>query len=251
MERIENIQRVRVLGVPVDSVDMPGVLKRIDSLIKNGKRGSYILAINPEKVIFLQKDRFLKQMFENAALLIPDGIGVVHAVRLLYGLDVERVPGADLMHHLCRESARKGYRIFVYGASEEVNRESVRTLRQLYPGIHLVGRCNGYMTEESMNDLIEEINKSNADVLFIALGSPRQEQWIQKYLPRLKVKVCQGVGGTLDTISGKKRRAPVFVRRLGLEWLYRLVCEPRRIRRQIVYPLFTIKVLLEKFKSLI
>ncbi len=98
-----------------------------------------------------------------------------------------------------------------------------------------------------MYELINDINKSEADILFIALGSPKQEEWIQKYLPRVNAKICQGIGGTLDTITGNVQRAPVFMQKLGLEWLYRLFKEPKRIRRQIVLPLFALKVLKEKF----
>lgn len=237
---------MRILGIPVDDVDMKRALDFVDSAIKNNELRQYILAINPEKVIALQRNNFLRSMSEKAALLIPDGIGVVLAMRWLYGLPATRVPGSELMPNICREAVKNGYKIFLYGSKEDVNKAAVEKLRNTHPGIQIVGRSNGYLKENQMPNLIREINGSGADILFIALGSPKQEQWIQTYLPKLNVKVCQGIGGTLDTIVGVVRRAPVFFRWAGLEWLYRLVKEPKRIRRQIVLPIFALKVLKEK-----
>jgi len=238
--------RVRVLGIPVDAITMSAAVAYVDGLIRGAAKGNYILAVNPEKVNVLQKDSFLKGMFESAALLLPDGIGVVLAVRLLFREKIERVPGADLMQNLCKAASEKGYRVFVYGAAEDVNKKAVEKLTEKCPGIKIVGRCNGYIRDEDMEGLINQINNSGTDILFIGLGSPKQEKWIQQYLPRLNVKVCQGIGGTLDTIAGNVKRAPVFFQRMGLEWFYRLVSEPRRIRRQVVLPVFAFNVLKEK-----
>ena len=246
---MSQIERVRVLNTPVDVIDMTGALEFIDRLIQSNSTGNYILAVNPEKVNVLHKDVFLKGMFENAALLLPDGIGVVMAVRLLFGRKIGRVPGADLMLNLCSVASRRSYRIFVYGSKEETNERAVEKLKEKYQGLKIVGRCNGYISEDKMDELVNEINNSGAEILFIALGSPKQEKWMQLYLPKLNVKVCQSIGGTLDTIAGNVKRAPVLFQRLGLEWFYRLVKEPKRIRRQIVLPVFALKVLREKFRS--
>jgi N-acetylglucosaminyldiphosphoundecaprenol N-acetyl-beta-D-mannosaminyltransferase len=242
------IDRVRILGIPVDHVDMKRALDFIDSAIRNNELQQYILAINPEKVIRLQHDSLLISMFEKAALLIPDGIGIVLAIRLLYGLPATRVPGSELMWNTCREAARKGYKIFLYGSKEDVNKSAVEKLQTTFPGLQIVGRANGYLKDDEMPNLMKEINQSGADILFVALGSPKQEQWIQAYLPKLNVKICQGIGGTLDTIAGLVERAPVFFRKAGLEWLYRLIREPKRIRRQAALPIFVLKVIIEKFK---
>ena len=247
---IENgIKRVRILGIPVDHVDMRCALDFVDSAIKNKKLQQYILAINPEKVVALQRDHFLRRMSERAALLIPDGIGVVLAIRWLYGLPATRVPGSELMPNICREAAKKGYKIFLYGSKEKINKAAVEKLRNIYPGIHIVGRSNGYVKEDQMPNLIREINASGADILFVALGSPKQEQWIHTYLPELNVKVCQGIGGTLDTIAGEVKRAPKIFRETGLEWLYRLASEPSRIRRQLVLPAFAFGIIKQKVNA--
>jgi N-acetylglucosaminyldiphosphoundecaprenol N-acetyl-beta-D-mannosaminyltransferase len=225
---------------------MSTALEYVNSLIRQDSAGKYILAINPEKINVLQKDSFLKGMFENASLLLPDGIGVVLATRLLHGKKISRVPGADLMFAICKTASLHGYRVYIYGSKEEVNKKAVEKLTDVYPGIKIVGRCNGYLGKDKIHELIERINNSEADILFVALGSPSQERWIQEYLPQLKVKVCQGIGGTLDTITGDVKRAPLFFRKLGLEWFCRLITEPRRIRRQLVLPVFAVKVLKAK-----
>lgn len=242
----DGIRRVRVLGIPVDAVDMSGALEFVDSLLEAPGLRNCILAVNPEKIRVLSNDDVLRAMFESATLLLPDGIGVVMAARFLHGVRISRVPGADLMQNLCARAARNGRKVFIYGAGEDVNREAAERLRKAFPGIKIVGRCNGYVAEEEMDGLIQQINASGADLLFVALGSPRQELWMQRYLPLLNVKVCQGIGGTLDTIVGTVKRAPAFWQRIGLEWFYRLMKEPKRIRRQAVLPLFVLRVLMQR-----
>lgn len=247
---MNKIERVRVLGIPVDVVDMETSISKIDDWISSDFRGNYICAVNPEKVDILRKNDQLKSIFEKASLLIPDGIGVVMAIRLLYGKKIGRVPGSDLMPRLCAESVKKGYKIFIYGSKEEVSRQAVESLQQKHPGIRIVGRCNGFLKENEMPDLINRINRSEADILFVALGSPKQEIWMKNYLPQLKVKICQGVGGTLDTITGNVKRAPVFFQKMGLEWFFRLLREPSRISRQMILPKFALQVLKEKVKMI-
>lgn len=243
---MNKIKRVRILDVPVDNIDMTFCLKYISALIKKNTTGNYILAINPEKIIVLQKEYHLKQVFENAALLIPDGIGVVLAMRWLFSFPVKRIPGADLMQNICKIAAKKGHKIFIYGSKEQVNKKAVEKLNTLHPKINIVGRCNGYIREEKMDKLINKINSSEADILFVGLGSPKQEKWIQEYLPRLNVKVCQGIGGTLDTITGDTKRAPWYFQKAGVEWFYRLIKDPKRFRRQAILPVFAFRVMKEK-----
>ena len=248
--RMTKIERVRVLDIPVDAITMSEAIEYIDSLVQGSDTGNYVLAVNPEKVNVLKKDPFLRAMFEKAALLLPDGIGIVLAIRLLFSNKIERVPGADFMQNVCSIAPARGYRIFIYGAKEEINKNAVERLTGRFPGIKIVGRCNGYVKDEDMEKLINEINKSGAEILFVALGSPKQEKWIEQYLPSLNVKVCQGIGGTLDTIAGTVKRAPLLFQKSGLEWFYRLITEPRRFRRQMVLPVFAFDVIKEKLRSL-
>ena len=242
----DKIKRIRVLDVPVDFVNMSLALRYVEEMVTHNRKGNYILAVNAEKFMQLRKDLFLKKIFEDASLLLPDGVGAVWALRWRYRLITERVPSVDLMQNICKESAEKGYRIFIYGAKEDSNRLAVEKLRDIYPGINIVGRSNGYVSKEGMQGLIDEINRSGADILFVALGSPKQEMWIKEYLPLLNVKVCQGIGGTLDAITGETKRAPALFQKLPLEWLYRLIIDPKRIRRQAVIPYFLFKVFTQK-----
>ncbi|MFO7972440.1 MAG: WecB/TagA/CpsF family glycosyltransferase [Desulfobacterales bacterium] len=202
------------------------------------------MAVNPEKVMAARKMPFLEKMFEHAALLIPDGIGIVIGMRWIHGAKAERLAGADLMQRLCEESADKGHKIFIYGSRESVNKKAVKILEKRYSGINIVGRSNGYVSQAQMTGLVEKINQSGADILFVALGSPRQEEWIDRHLAKLNVKVCQGIGGTLDTIAGEVKRAPVLFQKMNLEWFYRLVVDPKRIQRQYLLPVFMMKMIL-------
>lgn len=242
-------RRVTVLGVPVDCVDMVRTLVAIDDMVA-GSRPRTILAVNPEKVMKAQRDPVLSRALNDAGLLIPDGIGVVYAVRSLWGERIARVPGAELMPEICGLAAQRGYKVFLFGASREVNEQAVAKLRQQYSGIAIVGHHDGYVDEVGMPRLLDEINQSGAQILFVALGSPKQELWMEQYLPRLQhVRVCQGVGGTFDVIAGRVRRAPALFRNANLEWLYRLITDPRRALRQVALPQFTLAVFRAKLSS--
>jgi N-acetylglucosaminyldiphosphoundecaprenol N-acetyl-beta-D-mannosaminyltransferase len=237
--------RIEILGVPVDCITMDQAVQAVDDMLAGAKPCS-VMAVNPEKVIRATADPLLLDRLRRADLLIPDGIGVVLAARLLRVGSFERVPGSELMPRLCARAADAGRAIFLFGGSPDVNRQTATVLRRRFPGIRIVGASHGYLQEKEMPDLIAAINASRADLLFVALGSPMQEGWIDRYLPMLNVKVCQGVGGTFDVIAGRCRRAPVAVRRLHLEWLYRLVTQPTRIGRQAALPLFAWRVLKRK-----
>lgn len=236
-------ERLKILNLWVDPVTMDRALDRVESFVENGSRPHAVFAVNPEKNFSVPDDPALHDIFRDADLLIPDGIGVVLAARLLYGARLKRVPGVELMENICQLSASRGYGIFLYGARESVNARSASILQERYPGLQVVGRSSGYVTEAEMPALIDRINASGARILFLALGSPRQEKWFARHGASLEnVRVCQGIGGTLDTIAGTVKRAPVVWCRLNAEWLYRLVKEPRRIGRQRVLPLFAWRV---------
>jgi N-acetylglucosaminyldiphosphoundecaprenol N-acetyl-beta-D-mannosaminyltransferase len=236
---------VEIFGVPVDCIDMAGALDAVESMIAGG-RPQTVLAVNPEKIMKAQTDSLVRESLRGAGLLIPDGIGVVVAVRLLLGRRLERVPGSELMPAICARAAGKAHAVFLYGATPEVNERAAQVLVERYPGLRVAGHRHGYVGEADMPALVEEINASGAQILFVALGSPRQELWMKQYLPQLDVRVCQGVGGTFDVLVGKVRRAPAVFRRLHLEWLYRLLSEPRRLLRQTALPRFAWKVLVAR-----
>ena len=241
--------RYPILNIRVDAVTMAEALARVVEFVENGNRLHTLFAVNPEKNFTVPTDPMLVASFKNADMLIPDGIGMVLAARFLYGARLERVAGCELMQNICALSAQKGYGIFIYGAKEVVNKGAVEALNRNYPGIRIVGRANGYLAEDAMPELVEQINDSGAQILFLALGSPKQEQWIARYRNQLThIRVCQGIGGTLDVLTGNVIRAPQIFCRLGLEWFYRLMKEPKRLERQLVLPVFAWQVLMKKLR---
>lgn len=242
--------RLKVLEIWVDPVSRDAALERVRRFLAEGDRPHTIFAANPEKNFSVPADPLLYRVYRSADLLLPDGIGMVLAARLLYGIPLERVPGSEFIFDLCRLAAETGKGVFVYGAKEAVNAAACRRLESRFPGLSIAGRSNGYVTPEEMDALVERINASGAEILLVALGSPKQEQWCAGYAPKLThVKVIQGVGGTLDTIAGTVKRAPSAWCRLNLEWLYRLLKEPTRIQRQKVLPLFAWAVMMAKLKA--
>jgi N-acetylglucosaminyldiphosphoundecaprenol N-acetyl-beta-D-mannosaminyltransferase len=239
--------RLPILNIWVDPVDREEAKRRVREMLKTARRPCCVFASNPEKNFSVPKDPLLYEVYRNADILLPDGIGVVAAARLLHGVRLKRLAGSDFIFDLCEIAEETGSRLFVYGAKEEVNKISVRELQRRYPRLVVAGRANGYVPKEKMDGLIGQINATKADILLLALGSPRQEKWFAEYAASLStVKVVQGVGGTLDTLAGTVRRAPLFWRRLNLEWLYRLLREPVRIKRQRMLPFFVVSLLYAK-----
>jgi N-acetylglucosaminyldiphosphoundecaprenol N-acetyl-beta-D-mannosaminyltransferase len=242
---------LKILNIWVDPVNRKEAIQQVKTFLEKGTRPHVIIAANPEKNFSVPKDAVLYNTFKNADILLPDGIGVVLAARILYGVDLERVPGSEFIFDICDIAEKGSYKVFIYGATEDVNKKAVDELTKRYPDLKIVGRENGYVKESEMLDLINRINASKAEILFLALGSPKQEKWYVAYKNRLHhVRVVQGVGGTLDTIAGTVKRAPDVWCNLRLEWLYRLIKEPKRIKRQKVLPIFAVMVFIAKVKMM-
>ena len=238
-------RRIEILGVPVDCLTMDRTVDLAASVLA-GNVAHSIVAVNPEKVMRAHYDPKLREQLQRAGILIPDGIGVVVAARILGLGRFERVPGSELMPRLCELAARTGRRVFLFGAAPDVNVRAAQVLQTRYRGLTIAGTQHGFLKDADMPGLIGRINASQADILFVALGSPKQEDWIDRYLPQLNVKICQGVGGTFDVIAGRVRRAPAAFRAVHLEWLYRLVSNPRRLLRQTALPRFAFHVLKQR-----
>ncbi len=239
-------KRCRILGVPVDCVSGADALAVCEAMLDGRRPSGAIIAVNPEKVMTARKNPALLAELEKAALLIPDGIGMVLAARL-HGIPLrERVPGADLMPRLCELAARKGAPVFLYGAKPDVVIEAASALVRRFPELRVAGTEHGYVREEEMAAFVERIASSGARLLFVALGSPRQERWIGRHLPRLRgIRICQGVGGTFDVLAGRVRRAPLVIQKIGLEWFWRLLRQPQRLPRDLERFRFGFRVLLD------
>jgi N-acetylglucosaminyldiphosphoundecaprenol N-acetyl-beta-D-mannosaminyltransferase len=230
------------LGVDVCAYTYEQLVAKLMEDIDHNRK-SFIVAINPEKIMKAQLDDRLRELLNQATYPIPDGVGVILASILKGGRIRSRVTGIDMMLRLCQEAAARGKKIFLYGAKPGVADEAKRRLEEMFPGIQIVGTMHGYEKNEQV--IKEAINQSGADILFVALGSPAQEYWIVNHMHSLAPKVYQGVGGSFDVISGRIKRAPLLFQKLGLEWLYRLLKEPWRWKRQLVLPKFLIKVIRE------
>lgn len=232
-----------ILGVNVSVTSYEELKKCVEEDIKNNKK-SFIVAINPEKILKAREEEKLKDLLNSADYQIPDGIGVVYASKLKKGKIKSRITGIDCMEMLCREANDKGYKIFLYGAKKDIIKEAKKRLEEKFENIKIVGAIDGY--EKNNDKIIKEINKSKADIIFVALGSPKQENWILENKDKVCIKIFQGVGGSFDVISGNIKRAPIWMQKIGLEWLYRLIKEPKRIFRQIKLVKFLVLVLFKR-----
>ena len=237
------MNKEKVLGIDVSITNYEKLKQAIVDDINNKKK-SFIVAINPEKILKARKDKSLKDLLNSATYQIPDGVGVIYASKLKHGSIKSRITGIDSMEMLCDLSNKHGYKIFMYGAKEEVINKAKDNLIKKYPNIKIVGTMNGY--EKDNDKIIKAINKSKAEIIFVAMGSPKQEFWITENMNKVCPYIFQGVGGSFDVFSGNIKRAPKWMRKIGLEWLYRLLKEPKRIFRQIKLFKFLFIVLFSK-----
>ncbi|GLY09058.1 WecB/TagA/CpsF family glycosyltransferase [Pseudobacillus badius] len=238
------MDKEQYLGVSVSPYTYDEIIADLKKRIAAGEQ-STVIAVNPEKVITAGRDPLVKELINESTYQIADGIGMIIASKLKKGQLKERVTGVDMMGRLLQFAADEGHGVFFYGAKEEVVRTAKEKLEAKIPNLRVAGYANGYVQDQEA--LVQAIRESGATLLFVALGSPRQELWIKENMPKLpNVKVFQGVGGSFDVYSGKVKRAPAFYRKFGLEWLYRLMKEPKRLKRQMALPKFLLKILVQK-----
>ena len=244
-----------VLGVRVDRVTQLKVLDIIDQLISlrraNGNTlpCQQIVTVNTEFVMAAQKNSEFRQTINSAALAVADGIGVVWATRFVGYPTPERITGTDILVALAKRCAEKGYRLFLLGAAPGIAEQAGLCLQALAPGLQLVGTYAGSPAPTEEDAIIERIHAANTDILCIAYGAPAQDLWIYRNLSRLPAAIAMGVGGAYDFLSGRQRRAPQTMQRIGLEWLYRLYREPWRWKRMLAIPHFLLQVLLRGRKK--
>ena len=234
--------RIRVLGVGVDCIDMEGTLDRLEEWVLAGGPCRQVATVNPEFVMRAGRDPAFAAALEQADLCLADGSGVLWAVRRQGCGLAAKVAGSDLVPALAARAARSGHRLFLLGAGPGVAAEAAARLQRLNPELLIAGVHGGSPRPEDEDEAINRIRASGADVLLVAYGAPGQDLWIARNRARLPVRVAIGVGGTLDFVAGRVRRAPGWLRRLHLEWFYRLVTQPWRARRMAVLPLYLIQV---------
>lgn len=233
----------KILGFDVCTYNQEELLKNIFKDYKENKQ-LFIVNINPEIAVTNYKNSELKKEFNKQRYQIPDGSGIVWASKKKKGNIKERITGIDLMMEICEKSQEYACKIYLYGAKPEIVEKAKQNLERDYPKINIVGICDGYCDEQSA---IKKIKGSNADILFIGLGSPKQEQFIIENKEQLNnIKIFMPVGGSFDVISKEKKRAPNWIIKCNLEWLYRLFQEPKRIFRQLKLVKFIFLIIGEK-----
>ncbi len=235
-----------LFGVPISAITMDEALGRIDETI--ARRGRLrIGVVNAAKIVAMHRDATLRQDVLSSGLILADGTSVVWASRLLGRPLPERIAGIDLMLRILRRGDERGYRVYCLGATDDVLEKATARIVADYPNVRLVGRRNGYFRPEEEPAIAAQIAAARPDVLFVAMTSPKKEQFLARWENQLGVPVCHGVGGSFDVLAGVVRRAPESWQRLGLEWLYRLKQEPRRLwkRYLITNTLFCAMVLRE------
>ncbi len=233
----------KIFSIEISQLGLAETTKTIlQNLDKSGK--SHIVTANSEMLYLTTKDKKLKKILQNAEIVTPDGVGAVWAAKKLSKPVKERVAGFDLFRSILEHG--DGINIFLLGAKPNIVEKAAENISRTYKDVNAVGFNDGYFKD---NDLvISEINNSKADILFVALGCPKQEYWISDNLDDLDIKVAMGVGGSFDVVAGEVKRAPKIWQRLGLEWAYRLIKQPNRFFRMLSLPKFVVKVFLENWK---
>ncbi len=235
-------ERAEILGCRLDVVDMAEALQVVEDSIQR-REPSQIITLNAEMVYRAQHDPRLIDLYSRARLVTPDGIGVVWALRRAGWKISRRVTGIGLTLKILDRAREKNWRVFLLGGEPGIAEEAARRLAESDRPLIVAGVHHGYFPDNESPRIIEQVRAARPDVLLVGLGAPRQDIWIAAHLEALGVPVCIGVGGTLDVLAGKTKRAPRVWRRLGLEWLFRLINEPSRIKRQLALPKFAWLVL--------
>lgn len=244
--------RVAIVGVAIDCVDFALTLDLIDAWVAQRHSAAacdvalpcqQICTVNPEFIVDAQHNSAFAAVLRHAALCVPDGVGVLWAARRAGVHLPERVTGSDGIYRICERAARRGWRVFLLGAAPGVAEQAAAVLTGHYPGLVVAGCYAGSPADDEWPAISARLHAAVPDILFVAYGHPRQDFWIAQHCAELPAAVAVGVGGAFDFVAGVTARAPRWMRRLGIEWLHRLVTQPWRWRRMLKLPMFAGMVL--------
>jgi N-acetylglucosaminyldiphosphoundecaprenol N-acetyl-beta-D-mannosaminyltransferase len=241
-------ERPSLWGVAVDNVSLDYALGRVAGWVMAAESPQMIVTVDALAALRSRTDRRYSEVVRSAAMSLPDGAGLIWALRSLGFTVQEKISGVDFAEHLCRLSAGHGWPVFFLGGRPGVADEAAGRMAEKYGGLEIAGCLDGYFKQDENDRVCEAIKNSGARILFVALGVPAQEHWFYENRPKLGNVVGIGVGGTFDVMSGRLRRAPEAWRRMKLDWLYRTILEPRRWRRVIRLPLFVFLVFMKKMR---
>jgi N-acetylglucosaminyldiphosphoundecaprenol N-acetyl-beta-D-mannosaminyltransferase len=242
----EGISRENILGVLISTINMQTAVEFVKDSIDRSTH-QYVCVTPAHGVMECQAHPDLRQIFNSSGLTTPDGMGVVWLLRLMGHKHVSRVYGPDLLLAVCEKSLETGWRHFFYGGAPGIPEKLAEELCARFPGLQVAGLYSPpyrRLTAEEDQDVIDMINESGADIVWVGISTPKQERWMAQHVGKLDAPVLIGVGAAFDFLSGAKRQAPKWIQRSGLEWLFRLATEPRRLwKRYIQYPYFGVLVL--------
>ncbi len=239
--------RIKLFGCLIDNLTMEETLRKIDEFIQSKIPRQHV-AINANKVLLAWKDPSLRDIINNCDLVGVDGVPVIWASWLLGKPLKERINGTDLMEALVTRASKKGYSIYFLGSRDNVLECLLKQYRALYPNLKIAGFRNGYWRPEEEKKVVEAIRDAKADILFVGFGSPKKEFFLRKYLNIMNVPFAMGVGGSFDAVAGFTRRAPLWMQRNGLEWLFRLMKEPLRLwKRYLIGNAFFVFLVFKEF----
>lgn len=244
-----NKKRYKILNTFVDALSMEESIQRVEEIIQEGIPTQHVV-INALKVNLMEEDAELRRIVNECPLINADGASILWAARKLGVPIKERVTGIDLFTNLVKLAYQKRYKIFLFGAREEVVLKVKEIFEKKYPGIQIVGYRNGFFTESDEPEIVNAMAESGADMMFVAFSSPKKEYWVHKYLQQTKIPFVMGVGGSFDVVAGVTSRAPLWMQNHGLEWFYRFIQEPGRLWKRYVIGNFKFVLLTyrEKYK---
>lgn len=235
--------KTNVMGVEFDNVTMEEALDAAESMLRRGEKG-FCVTPNAEILHCALQDPAYQALLNRACLVLPDGAGAVLGSKILGRPLKGKVAGIDFADNLCGRLARSGRTLYLLGSQPGVAEAAAVNLQKKHPGLQICGTHHGYFTEVA--PVLEEINRVKPDVLFVCLGAPKQERFMDQYMNRLDTHFLIGLGGSLDVFSGTLRRAPKWIQNCGMEWLYRIFQNPKRLRRSVSRPKFVLACLKER-----
>ena len=239
---------MEILGVPVTPFSMAQAVTYLMDRVAAGQKTQVVTA-NAEIIMMGRNDAMFLDLLQHADLVLPDGAGTVWAGRKLGYQVPERVAGYDLFLEILKYAAEHGEKIFLFGSAPGIADAAKAEAEKRFPGVQIVGTRNGYFKKEDEPEILAQINGSGAQILFAALGAPKQEYWLRDHRADLKPSLCMGLGGSFDVLAGHVERAPKWMQDASLEWLFRLLKQPSRLGRMMALPKFVMAVLEEKNKK--
>lgn len=234
-----------ILGVRVDTVLEQNLVEHLENMVK-ATSSQYIVPLNPEMVMKAQVDNDFREAINSASLVLPDGMGIIWASRLLNKNILKRITGIDTVKIIAAFAELHQLKIFFLGAAEGIAKLAATRLNVEFPRLQIVGTFAGSPHPNDEKEICDLISASNADILLVAYGAPKQELWLARNLRHCNVQIAMCVGGTFDFLAGVTKRAPLWMQNNGLEWLYRLIQQPWRWRRMLALPRFAFKIIFER-----